>query len=260
MPQPWLRNVKRRPQKSFPPITRSEFAEYLEKARATRYVRNPELAMRDASLLAFEFLYKTRVSEGVGRVYPESNRKDFTLETVDFKDVYEGVKVGDFQIAKVKGRDVLRVRFRVLKRGRRKKICPGCDKRNAQDSNFCRFCGSSLEAANFDCRLREVWEWDSVRLDDPFVKYILEWLDFLKSKDYEGRVWAISRQRAWQIMKALGIMNHTQRHWRATQLRDTHDPFELKEALHRTTIPFEYVHATESRALEKTEEADKIWS
>lgn len=31
--------------------------------------------MRDASLVAFEFLFKTRVSEGVGRVFPE-DRKD----------------------------------------------------------------------------------------------------------------------------------------------------------------------------------------
>jgi ribosomal protein L40E len=259
MPQPWLKGVKRRDQKSFPPITRSEFAKYLEKARAMKYVRMPELAMRDASLLAFEFLYKTRVSEGVGRVYPESNRKDLALETVDFRDVYEGVKVSDFKLAEVKGIQVLRVRFRVLKRGRRKKICSSCQKRNALDSSFCRFCGSQLAHAKFDCKLREVWVYDSVRLVDPFAVYIHEWLAYLGEQKYEGKVWAISRQRAWQIMKALGIMNHTQRHWRATQLRDTHDAFELKEALHRATIPFEYVHHTESRALEKTEEADKIW-
>jgi ribosomal protein L40E len=259
MPQPWLVGVKRREQKSFPPITRSEFAKFLEAARATHYVREPELAMRDASLLAFEFLYKTRVSEGVGRVYPESNRKDLALETVDFRDVYEGVKVSDFKLAEVKGIQVLRVRFRVLKRGRRKKICSSCEKRNAQDSSFCRFCGSKLDHAKFDCKLREIWTYDSVRLDDPFAAYIQEWLKHLEALKYEGKVWNIGRQRAWQIMKALGIMNHTQRHWRATQLRDTHDAFELKEALHRATIPFEYVHHTESRALEKTEEADKIW-
>jgi len=215
--------------------------------------------MRDASLLAFEFLFKVRVSEGVGRVYPETNTKKLRLETVAFKDVYEGVKVGDFQIVEVKNREVLRVRFRVLKRGRRKKICSNCEKRNAQDSNYCRFCGESLEQGLFDCRLKEVWKYDQVRLDDPFVKYILEWLDYLNSRDYQGRVWNIGRQRAWQIMKALGIMNHTQRHWRATQLADTHDAFELKEALHRATIPFEYVHHTESRALQKVEEADRIW-
>jgi len=45
-------------------------------------------------------------------------------------------------------------------------------------------------------------------------------------------------------------MNHTQRHWRATQLADAMDPFTLKEALHRATMPFEYVHRAESRRLD----------
>jgi len=97
---------------------------------------------------------------------------------------------------------------------------------------------------------------------DPFTYYIVEWLDFLKqnSKDPNPRVWAISRQRAWQICKRLGIMNHTQRHWRATQLADAMDAFTLKEALRRATMPFEYVHRAESRRLECEEAADKIWA
>lgn len=37
-------------------------------------------------------------------------------------------------------------------------------------------------------------------------------------------------------------------------------PFTLKEALHRATMPFEYVHRAESRRLEREEEADKIWA
>lgn len=70
---------------------------------------------------------------------------------------------------------------------------------------------------------------------------------------------AITRQRARQICRRLGIMKHTQRHWRATQLADAMDPFILKEALNRATMPFEYVHRAESRRLER-EEADKIWA
>ena len=53
-------------------------------------------------------------------------------------------------------------------------------------------------------------------------------------------------------------MNHTQRHWRATQLADAMDPFTLKEALHRATMPFEYVHRAESQRLEHEEETDEI--
>jgi hypothetical protein len=108
--------------------------------------------------------------------------------------------------------------------------------------------------------LKEVYVWDSVRLDDPFIAHILEWLSYLRDHGHAGRVWEISRQRAWQIMRKLGIMNHTQRHFRASQLADVLDPFELKEALHRETIPVEYVHRAEGRRLAKEEEADRIWS
>ena len=37
-------------------------------------------------------------------------------------------------------------------------------------------------------------------------------------------------------------------------------PFTLREALHRVTMPFEYVHRAKSRRLEREEEADKIWA
>lgn len=48
----------------------------------------------------------------------------------------------------------------------------------------------------FDSRLKEYYVWDSVRLDDPFTYYIVEWLDFLRqnSKDPNPRVWAVTRQ------------------------------------------------------------------
>lgn len=247
---------RRKVREAFPPITRSEFAKHLEDARATEYVRQPELAMRDASLLAFEFLFKTRVSEGVGRTYPETSREQQQAVMVDR---YEGVKVTDFQLGQVQRVKVLRCRFRVLKRGRRKQVCPACENRNSLDSSFCRFCGESLEGARFDYKMQEVWVWDEVELSDPFVKYILEWLEYLRGKGRFGKVWNITRQRAWQIMDALGIMNHTQRHWRATQLSDTLDAFALKEELHRATIPFEYVHRSPTRRLQKIREADEIW-
>ncbi len=250
---------KKRSTANFPNITRSEFARFLEKARKTKYVRCPYLAMRDASLIAFEFLFKTRVSETVGRIFPE-NQKD--RQRSEFLDKYEGIRLDDFNISSVKGREVLRCRFRVLKRGCRKKICESCGSRNSIKANFCEECGISLVNVKFDSRLKEHYVWDSIRLDDPFAHYIIEWLDFLKnnSKNLNSRVWSITRQRAWQICRNLGIMNHTQRHWRATQLADTMDPFTLKEALHRATMPFEYVHRAESRRLDQEEEADRIWA
>ncbi len=250
---------KKRSSTDFPNVTRSQFAEILERARKTRYVRCPYLSMRDASLIAFEFLFKTRVSESVGRVFPE-DKED--RQRSEFLDRYKGIRIGDFEISRVKGREVLRCRFRVLKRGCRKKLCESCGERNGLKSSYCRECGATLEKVRYDSRLKEHFVWDSVRLDDPFVQYIIEWLDFLRSnsRDPDSRVWSITRQRAWQICRGLGIMNHIQRHWRATQLADTMDPFTLKEALHRATMPFEYVHRAESRRLEKEEEADKVWA
>jgi len=250
---------KKRSSTDFPNITRSEFAKILEKARRTRYVRCPYLSIRDASLIAFEFLFKTRVSESVGRVFPEY-REDRLMSK--FLDKYEGIRLNDFEISTVKGREVLRCRFRVLKRGCRRKICENCGQRNSLKANFCRKCGNSLAEVKFDSRLKKHYVWDSIRLKDPFAYYIIEWLDFLRQrmKDPNPQVWAITRQRAWQICRKLGIMNHTQRHWRATQLADTMDPFTLKESLHRATMPFEYVHRAESRKLDREEEADMIWA
>ena len=250
---------KKRSTTDFPNITRSQFAEILEKARKTRYVRCPYLSMRDASLIAFEFLFKTRVSESVGRVFPE-DRKD--RQRSSFLDKYEGIRLNDFDTSAVKGREVLRCRFRVLKRGCRKKICENCGSRNSLKANYCRECGYTLAKVKYDSRLKEHHVWDSVRLDGLSTSHIIEWLDFLRnnSKAPNPRVWSITRQRAWQICNNLGIMNHTQRHWRASQLADTMDPFTLKEALHRATMPFEYVHRAESRRLEQEEKADKIWT
>jgi len=119
---------------------------------------------------------------------------------------------------------------------------------------------STLAKVKFDSSLKEHYVWDSVRLNDLLAYYIIEWLDFLRknSENPNPRVWDITRQRAWQICRKLGIMNHTQRHWRVAQLADTMDPFTLKEALNMATMPFEYVHRAESRRLEQEEETDKI--
>ena len=156
---------------------RSEFAKILEKARNTRYIRCPYLAMRDASLIAFEFLFKIRVSEGVGRVFPEDWKDRLRSQ---FLDKYEGIRLNDFEVATIKGREVLRYRLMVLKRGCRKKICKNCGTRNDLTANFCKKCGSTLVKVKFDSRLKEHYVWDSVRLDDSFTYYIIEWLDFLR--------------------------------------------------------------------------------
>lgn len=59
-----------------------------------------------------------------------------------------------------------------------------------------------------------------------------------------SRLGAITRKRAWQICRNPGIMNHTQRYWRATQLADAMDTCTLKETLHRTIIRATIDYAT----------------
>lgn len=233
-------------------ITRTEFAEILLKARAgfgsgseLGYVREPENAIRDAALLAWEYLSGKRVSEFVGRIY--------------YEDTYLGLTMDKWKISKVGDVDVLQFHIRILKRGRRKKICPSCQLRNATENKFCRSCGSSLADAQFDTKLKEVWKWKDLDLRDPFTVYILEWLNYLKAKDYQGRIFAVSRQHAWRIMKNLGIMNHINRHWMATHSSATMNPYELKEALDRVTVPTEYVHGEPTMQLEKRKQAEDRW-
>jgi hypothetical protein len=75
-------------------------------------------------------------------------------------------------------------------------MCSSCDQRNALDSHYCRKCGSDLAAAQCSSRLKEVYVWDSVRLDDSFILYILKWINYLQEHGHVGRVWEISKQRA----------------------------------------------------------------
>lgn len=243
---------KRRDVGLFGIINRSELQEILTKARAGQgsgceegYVRNPENAIRDAALLAWEYASGKRISEFTGRKYHE--------------DLYIGLTMDKWRLSKVGDKSVLQFYIRILKRGRRKKICPKCTTKNGAESKYCRTCGSTLQEIPYDYHMKEVWKWKDLLLDDPFTKYILEWLQYLQSQNYQGRIFAISRQHAWRIMKNLGITNHINRHWRGTHLSSTMNPFELKEYLDRATIPSEYVHGEPTKQLTKTEEADKTW-
>jgi len=243
---------QRRDTELFGIITRTEFATILEKARKglgsgseLGYVREPENAIRDAGLLAWEYLSGKRVSEFVGRKF--------------YDDLYIGLTMDKWKLNKVAGVDVLQFYVRILKRGKRKKVCSSCQVLNPAGNKFCKACGANLMQASYDSHLMEVWKWKNIRLDDPFTTYILEWLNLLKGKNYQGRIFAISRQHAWRIMKNLGIMNHINRHWRATHQSTTMNAFELKEFLDRATVPTEYVHSNPKKQLSETEEADKIW-
>lgn len=233
-------------------ITRTAFAEILLKARAglgsgseLGYVREPQNAIRDAALLSWEYLSGKRVSEFVGRHY--------------YEDTYLGLTMDKWKISKIGETTVLQFYVRILKRGRRKKICPGCQARNSSSNVFCNKCGAGLQSAQLDSKLKEVWKWKNLDLSDSFTTYIMEWLNYLQAKKYEGRIFAISRVHAWRIMKNLGITNHINRHWMLTHSATVMNPYELKEAADRVTVPVEYVHGDPSKQLEKRKQAEDQW-
>jgi integrase len=243
---------KRRDIQLFAIINRSDYAKILKKARAgygsgseTGYAREPDNAIRDAALLAWEYLSGKRVSEFVGRKY--------------YDDLYIGLTMDKWKISKIGDTEVLEFYIRILKRGRRKRKCIDCETENSSEAKFCQNCGINLKDAKTIFNAKEVWKWKAIRLDDPFTQYILEWLNHLKDEKYEGRIFSIGRVQAWRIMRNLGLMNHINRHWRATHLASKMDGYELKEFLDRVTIPVEYVHGEPTKQLSKTEEADKIW-
>jgi hypothetical protein len=243
---------RRRDVASFGINTRADLQEILTKARAglgsgseLGYVREPENAIRDAAFLAWEYISGKRVSEFVGRKYLD--------------DIYVGLTMDHWKISKVGNTEVLQFYIRTLKRNRRKQLCPSCQTLNASKAKFCKDCGHTLTGSEVTVKTKEIWKWKDIRLSDSFAHYILDWLNYLKEHNYEGRIFALSRTRSWRIMRNLGINNHINRHWRTTHLSSHMDGFELKEYLDRATVPSEYVHGEPTKQLSKTEEADKEW-
>lgn len=142
-------------------------------------------------------------------------------------EAYEGLTTNNIVVGKIGERQVLRFKVRILK------------------------------------KQSEVWRWKNLLMNDPFMKYLLAWLRYLKAKDYNGRVFAITRTRAWQIMVELDshIWNHWFRHQRLSHLSDTMDEFELREFAEWSSLDpaLDYIHRAPKRALDKVAEADEIW-
>jgi len=249
--------AKRRSTKDLPPVSRQYILNLIKKVDSLHYDDFWKKWVK--ALIALLYLSGRRISEIVGRKYPERGPPI---------DVYEGVKMEDFEIVSVAGRRVLRMHCRILKKGRLKIVCPRCGMLNAKENRFCSKCGLELAPLNLQeiekGGIRQVWADIHMRLDDPLIDYVLDWLKYLKSIGHKGRVFPITtRQRAWQIMKEIdpNIWNHWFRHQRFTHISEVMDPYELKEFAHWETIEpaVAYVHRSPRRILEKIERADKIW-
>lgn len=249
--------AKRRSTEGLPPVNRQYIIGLIEKVDRLHYDDVWKRWVK--ALIALLYLSGRRISEILGRKYPERGPP---------VDIYEGVKMKSFSVVNVAGRKVLKMHCRILKKGRLKIVCPQCRKLNSKDARFCSDCGLELAPLNIEelekGGIRQVWADIPMRLKDPLMKYVLDWLTFLQRNNHVGRVFPItSRQRAWQIMIEIdpNIWNHWLRHQRFTHVSETMDPYELKEFAKWETIEpaVDYVHRSVKRILEKTEKADKIW-
>lgn len=220
----------RRTTEGLSPVRRSYIQTLLDKVDIAKYgysikggLTPGEQRLRNKALIALLYLSGRRISEFVGRVYKYGDGR---------VDVWEGVTVEDFRKGSLEGKEILRVRFRVLKRGKAK------------------------------TELRVVMAFVDIRLADSFCGYLLDWLQYL-GPNHKGKVFNISRSRAWQIINGLdpNVWNHWFRHQRLTHLSDTMDPWELKEfaKFARLDTALKYVHKSPTKILSKTEEADELW-
>jgi len=158
-----------------------------------------EQKMRNKALISLLYLSGRRISELVGRTLKD--------EEGNVVDVYEGVKLKDFRIRKVKNRRVLVMRFRVLKKGRIK---------------------TWKEKGRFPKKVAEI---ELSFHDKPFINYVLGWLRHLQNKgaSSETKVFNLSRFRAYQILRELDrdVWLHWLRHQRLSHLAEFLSPYEL---------------------------------
>jgi len=222
-------DYSRRSGKKITVVPRSYIVELIRKVDSMKYgysikgsLSPTEQKLRNKCLIALLYLSGRRISELTGRVATYENQID----------EWEGVFTEDFTTGQIEDEGILRMKYRVLKRGYAKS------------------------------GLKVVMAFVDIRLSDPLSQHVTEWLRYLKHKGYE-KVFNISRQRCWQIVRAIdpNIWNHWFRHIRLTHISDTMNPWELKEfaKFARLETALAYVHQVPVKILTKVREADKLW-
>lgn len=199
---------KRRPTHGMVPVSFHYIRNLVKKVDETRY--DDTLKLRNKALIVLLYYSARRISEIVGRT--------LTLEDGSL-DVWEGIKVKNFRFDKRKGRQLIIMNVRILKKGRAKKES-----------------------------IRHVFREVVMYADWPLMEHFLEWFERRKASDSETKLFNVNRTRAYQILKELDpriIGNHWLRHQRLSHYAEYVTPFELNERLgfwERLDPAISYVH------------------
>ena len=88
----------------------------------------------------------------------------------------------EFNDVKVEN-NFLHITFILEKKRKRFKICPACETRNMSKALFCAKCGFNLENVAKQRKGRPTTSTKSIPLSDPLTEPIIEYMDYLKSRE-----------------------------------------------------------------------------
>ncbi|NIO37995.1 hypothetical protein GTO27_09875 [Candidatus Bathyarchaeota archaeon] len=220
--------TKRRSMEGMAPVSRDFIRLLVDKVDTVKYGHSvigglspAEQQQRNKALISLLYLSARRISEIVGRTY-----KGF---------IYEGVKLKDFRLDTLEGREVLIMNCLILKKWRRKADEPKIMRRDVI---------IDME-------------------DSPFIEHIQAWREHQQESRKE-KFMSITRSRAYQILQQIDqriVGPHWFRHMRLSHLAETLNPFQLNERIgfwERIDPAVAYVHGRVSDYLEACENARGI--
>lgn len=188
---------KRRSTKGLVPVSFQYIRSLVEKVDDTHYT--DELKLRNKALIILLYYSARRISEILGRLLLLKMGK-----AVIGEDVWEGVKVKDFRFDNRKGRDILVMKCRILKKGK----------------------------ANPDS-IRKVFSEVALDSEWPLMNIFLQWFERQKKLGNNTKLFNIGRSRAYQVINELdkNAWLHWLRHQRLSHLGDALNPYQLTERI-----------------------------
>jgi len=217
MPQPWLKDVKRRTLEDIKEFLRPSQVYRLITAKSWLYKGDYKhgkdfYETRDRALLSLVYLSCGRISE----VLPLTKNQFLMDEDPEFI-IIVNMKV-------VKRKDTIKI-----------KVCPKCEKVNHKEALFCSICGTDLK--DLKVTEKKLKKKLPIRAEVPlprkgplakFTELVMEYLNLLQQED--ARLFSFGRRRAWQIAKHItGKWCHYFRSQGESWYGKIYDVFGLKQ-------------------------------